>query len=147
MTNRTGATGSEPGSDPSARTEITAQTERYAGALRDNDTAGILALWTDDGVYLDATTPTVVGRAALDSMFQGIFAAARVVDVSLEIEEIMVDRDLAFERLSFMETVHPHGAEPMAVRGRAFLVWRRGPDGTWRIARGIGTPLPDAPSH
>jgi ketosteroid isomerase-like protein len=59
----------------------------------------------------------------------------------LSIDEILVSGDLAVVRDLWGETVHFPGTPKVAVRDiRSFEVWRRQPDGKWRITRWISAP-------
>ncbi|MEX0692425.1 MAG: nuclear transport factor 2 family protein [Gemmatimonadales bacterium] len=126
----------------SIRDSVAAGMRRYATALRNNDPAGVAALWTDDAVYMDAGTPTVVGRVALDSLVQGIFATNRLTEVTENTDEILVSQDMAVQRGTYLETLQPQSGAAVTLRGRYLFVWRRQADGSWKIARGMGTPAP-----
>jgi uncharacterized protein (TIGR02246 family) len=128
------------------RDSITALMTEYVTALRNNDPSGVTALWTDDAVYMDAGTPTVIGRAAFDSLVQGIFSTSRLTEVTENTDEILVDHDLAVQRGRYLEVLQPQRGTPVTLRGRYLFVWRRQPDGTWKIARGMGTPTPEPPA-
>ena len=59
----------------------------------------------------------------------------------LSIDEILVSGELAVVRDVWGETVHFPGTAKVAVRDiRSFEVWRRQPDGKWRITRWISAP-------
>lgn len=137
-----------PASPPSVdagavRDSITAAMGQYVTALRNNDPAGVTGLWADDAVYMDAGSPTAVGRAAFDSVVQGMFSTGRLTEVTENTDEILVDHDIAVQRGTYAETLQPQRGAPVALRGRYLFVWRRQPDGSWKIARGMGTPNPE----
>lgn len=134
----------QPAVDAAAvRDSITALMNQYVTALRNNDPAGVTALWADDAVYMNAGTPTVVGRAAFDSVVHGIFATARLTEVTEDTDEILVDHDIAVQRGTFLEILQPQRGDPVTLRGRYLFVWHRQADGSWKIARGMGTPSPE----
>jgi steroid delta-isomerase len=59
---------------------------------------------------------------------------------ALEIEEIIVSGDLAVARVSWTLISTPVGAEPETQIERGIDIFRRQPDGVWRIARFIAYP-------
>ena len=61
---------------------------------------------------------------------------------ALEIDEVIVSGDLAVVRDTWTET--PRAEPAKARRFRSFEVWRRQPDGSWKIARWIDGPIQPA---
>ncbi len=129
-----------PARDASAdRAAVNAAMDAYIAAIRSGDTTVITRFWVEDAVYMAPTTPTVHGRAALDSLHRSVVRTARVTDVSVRTEETVVDQELAFQTATYSETLQPAHGAPNVIRGRLLFVWRRQADGTWRIARAMGT--------
>jgi ketosteroid isomerase-like protein len=104
-----------------------------------------LAQWVDQfnsGDYQAAATiwaPDLIGvipGGPDDSYEREVTGARRTprssVRFALTIDEVLVDGDLAVVRDSWTET-----GGPKEVRFRSFEVWRRQPDGVWRISRWI----------
>ena len=58
---------------------------------------------------------------------------------ALEINEVIVSGDLAVVRDTWTET--PRAEPAKARRFRSFEVWRRQPDGSWKISRWIDGPI------
>ena len=124
---------------------IRAAMSGYVNALRNNDPASVSGFWTPDAVYMNAGSPTVVGRAGFDSMVRGTFATGRLTEVTANTDEILIDRATAVHRGTYSETFQPQRGPIVHLRGRYMIVWRRQPDGIWKIARGVEMPLPAAP--
>ena len=134
------------------RDAIAAAAQAYARALEIGIPDTVMRYWTDDALYVNIGIPTLRNRAALDSVFALVHSAWRDVKASITTDEIAVDRDLAYQIGSYSETFRLASgvtqqlqgrtltsAAPQQVRGRFMFIWRRQPDGSWKIARAIGT--------
>ena len=137
------------------RNAIAAASSAYAKALENGTPDSVLRWWVSDPVYINRGIPTLRGRRALDSVFTLVHSAWHDVKASIETDEIAVSGDLAYQIGSYSEsfrltagvTQRLQGrtltsAAPDTLRGRFLFVWRRQSDGSWRIARAIGTDLP-----
>jgi ketosteroid isomerase-like protein len=60
------------------------------------------------------------------------------------VNEVMVSGSLAVVRDSWRFTTNPGSADSSVSSVRSFEVWRRQPDGAWKIARWISAPEPSA---
>ena len=116
--------------------------KEYTATIKTNDATKIAAWWTEDAVYIDRKSPTVRGRAGLDSMLKATFATVRVSDASVETDEIAVSGDVAYFIGRYSEDIQPLQGAPLHDRGRIMFLWKRQPDGSWKIARGVGTESP-----
>jgi uncharacterized protein (TIGR02246 family) len=121
------------------RAAVSAAMDAYITAHRTNDAAAILGFWTSDGVAMFVGMPTIRGQVALDSLFRSYLAAMRITDFTVRTDETTVEGDLAVQLGTFSETLQPRQGAAQVVRGRFLFVWRRQADGTWKIARGMGT--------
>ncbi len=97
------------------------------------DTDTVLSLMTDDAVFLVAGQEPF-GKTAFAA------AADRMrgmrLEGSAEVRELQVQGDLAFSRTYLQVTMKPASAERAVRRqGYAMTIFRKGPDGLWRLAR------------
>lgn len=131
----------------SARESVAAAWRACAQTVRNNDPAGILNCWTEDGVYMAAGAKTASGRAALDLMIQGIFSTVRITDLTDHVDEILVDGNVAVQRGWYVETLQPKsGAAAITLRHRYLFVWRRERGRGWKIARAMANEAPEGES-
>ncbi len=134
------------------RAAIAATAQAYGHALEIGLPDTVMRYWTDDALYINLGLPTLRNRAAFDSVFAQVHSAWRDVKASITTDEITVDRDLAYQIGSYSETFHLvagvsqrlqgrelTAAAPQELHGRFMFIWRRQPDGSWKIARAIGT--------
>jgi len=108
--------------------------EAYLAALRTNNTDSILAHWGDTATVLPPNDTILRDRAALRTWADAFVRQLRVVDARFSESEVMVDGDLATERVAFALTLQPvAGGAPVTEVGKGLHVYRRGPDGTWKL--------------
>ncbi len=66
-------------------------------------------------------------------MFAARFKAARFIDVAIATVSVQVEGDTAYETGTNRVTVQAGDAPPVTRTGRYLTVWKRQPDGVWRI--------------
>ena len=90
--------------------------------------------------------PAVHGRAAMRKLFEAIVAGVKPELVS-QVDELEIKGDWAWTVAKFVITYTPtDGAAPTKDFGRSILIYEKGRDRRWRIARDIDTPSPDGES-
>jgi uncharacterized protein (TIGR02246 family) len=105
-----------------------------------------VALFTDDAVCMLPNQPPVVGKNAWRADMRKRFERSIVADHSSISEEVVVFGDWAFERHN--ETAR-YTSKATGESNQAFFkgvfIFRRQPDGSWKIARYIsnGSPAPE----
>lgn len=108
-------------------------------AMQDANNAGDVAAWVDgfapDAVYMAPGMPSVTDPAGLRAVAETGFAQART-DVALVPEEVEIAGDWAFARIRVEGTATLlDGGETIEIDMKELVVFRRQPDGSWRIAR------------
>ena len=102
------------------------------------DIEGWVALFADDAVYLPEGRPPVTTREGLEGAAVSQFSRYRP-NIQITADEIQVLGDWAFARTTVTGTLTPHrNANPIRVEGKEIALYRRQPDGGWKIARLIG---------
>lgn len=110
--------------------------DQYAEMVGAGDFEGWLSLWAEDGVQMPPDEATRVGKAAIRDGMKPAFDA---MDMSLtihEVEDAQVwgDRGLTRCRYSLALTPKSGGGRIDAMPdGKALTLYRRQPDGTWKI--------------
>jgi ketosteroid isomerase-like protein len=102
-----------------------------AEAFEDPDPTAWVNCYTEDAIFPGPGSPTIEGRAAL------LAVAPQIAISSMEIVA-----DSTIEAGDFAATTGratwvsgPRDSGAPTVRRRFLMVWRRDPDGRWRIAR------------
>jgi ketosteroid isomerase-like protein len=118
--------------------EIRSRLARWVEAFNGGDLKTAAQVWAPD---LIGWAPEGADDTYASEMESATRAAGKppTVTYGLEINEIIVSGDLAVVRDTWTETPR---SEPVKVRRfRSFEVWRRQPDGAWKIARWIDGPV------
>ena len=104
--------------------------EALVAADNDSDLDALIAVFTDDVVFMLADEPTLTGKEALRSWY---FVGP---GYEMSSDEVVVAGDWAFDRGSW--SAHDD-------RGRYIVILQRQPDGSWKYSRvvGIGSPPPE----
>ena len=106
----------------------------YVTAINSNDVDTLMSNLTDDIVYQAPGAPEVIGKAAVKDWVAGYFDAYRTKWEKTSIG-FTLSGDWAFERYTYKstDTDKKTGAVTSDV-GKGINVFRRGPDGKWRVA-------------
>lgn len=107
----------------------------YVDAINSNDLETLLAVLTDDVVFMAPNDKPYVGKDAVRPWLEGYLAAYRT-HWDKPVQEFVVAGEWAFERYSYTSTDTPRaGGDPLVDTGWGFVVYHRDADGTWRVAR------------
>ncbi len=101
------------------------------------DITGWVELFADDMVYMPDGGPPVTTRDALEGAAVSHFSRYRP-NLQSSTEEIQVLGDWAFARTTVSGTLTPRGGNPIRVDRKEMAIYRRQPDGSWKVARLIG---------
>ena len=127
---------------------VAAVLDRYQDALNAADTAAVLPLYAEDGVFMAPFGPSSVGAAAVREAYDAVFRAIRLSVKFAVAEVVVMAPDWAFARTNSAGTVtiHATGARSTEANQELFLL-RKGAEGAWKIARysfSTTNPMPGA---
>lgn len=102
------------------------------------DESDFLEFFTDDVVWLPPGAPDIVGKEACREMVQGLLSDTTFDQITSTNEKIMVAGEWAFHQYhaSMIATSKADGAASQ-MRLRAFRLFRKQEDGSWKIMRYI----------
>lgn len=133
----------EPAAEQVATTEadeeaISGLQATYLAALDAGNAEQYAAVFTDDGVLMVPNAPPVNGSEAIGAYIQAGFDQTDFENHDISTAEMMVLGDWAFARGTLMGTIaeQPDG-EPLESTRSWVMIFRRQPEGSWRIARYI----------
>lgn len=136
------ATPQAAGSDPvttiaSAREAIEVANSSWLPQMKRGDAAGVAAAYADDGVLLTSNGTALRGRAAIAARYRTeLTVLGKVVDGGLVQEGVTVSGGMIYEWGHGWLAFQKEGKRQVS-SGPYFTVWRRGPDGSWRILRNL----------
>ena len=113
---------------------IEATLKTYETALNASDTDAVLALYTEDGVFMPTEAPTAVGKEQIRAAYEHVFGTIKF-DIVFSIDEIVQHGDFAFARTlsKGKVTVLGKGVTLPAEHRELFVLKKTGDD--WKIAR------------
>jgi uncharacterized protein (TIGR02246 family) len=120
----------------------------YEAALNASDTAAVIPLYADDGVFMPPYRQSAVGKAAVRQAYDAVFKAI-TLRVKFNLAEIVeMSSEWAFARTNSAgtNTVNATGARS-AEANQELFIFRKGPDGAWKIARYSFSTTNPAPKH
>lgn len=125
----------QPAADIEAINEVR---ERENTAFLGGDADSYVALFTDDCLVMPPSSSRIRGRAALRSWLQGVHDQSAFAGGETKSLETIVVADCALDLYEARRTVAPKaGGEAVEERYRGMHIYRRQPDGKWRIAQEI----------
>ena len=114
------------------RRQIEQVNARFEQAFRAGDAATIASLYTEDAKMLPPDATEVVGREAIQALWQGAIGDG-VKDLTLGAIDVEACGDLAYEVGSFSIQVPAENNTMRTAGGNYLVIWQRGADGEWRL--------------
>ncbi len=107
----------------------------YERVLNASDVAGVVKLYTEDGVFMSPNNPSAVGIHQVEAAYTGAFQA---IDLNVEFDiveiEVIAD-DWAFARTNSSGTTTINATGDKIPEGNQELFVLQKIDGDWKIAR------------
>ncbi len=127
---------------------IAAFNVKYLKAINDGDINALSALTDDDHIALAPGSAPLLGKAANDAVNGRAYQQFRIDEHWTPLETV-IDGNLAYQRGSFTVVATPKaGGTARNVAGSFLRIYRRQPDGSWRMTRDMfNTGPPDSPAH
>jgi uncharacterized protein (TIGR02246 family) len=134
--------------EAAARAAITPRLAMIGDVFGKKDAAGVSGLFTDDAVWIlpDASTfkgkdEIQKGATAFFTLFDSVSAPTEVIDKAIVVSDSEV---IAFVTGKY--TMYPKGKKTGEAHANRFSdYWKKGSDGTWRIAYEVNADGPETP--
>jgi len=109
--------------------------DRYVEAINSDDLERVMAMLTDDVVFMPPGSPRLVGKDAVRAWAEP-YVAAYEPNWEKTSLELIVSGDWAFEQYAYVENDRARdGGAPLQDEGKGIIIYHRGSDGEWRVAR------------
>jgi uncharacterized protein (TIGR02246 family) len=114
--------------------QINAVLLQYETGLNSEDTTGIVALYTQDGIFVPQHFPAQVGIKLVEEAYKRVFQMLKL-DVTFTIHEVEVFGGLAYARTTSRgtQTLRAENLQTDEYNNELFVFRREGED--WKIAR------------
>ena len=124
---------------------ITAFNAKYLKALNDEDIETLASLTTEDHILISSGRAPTVGKAANDAANARVFKQFDIVETWTPVETV-VDGNLAYQRGTFTVEATPRaGGSTTKTSGNFLRIYRRQPNGEWRMTRDMFNSTPATP--
>ena len=140
--------GTRPAKRPSLAADeaaIAAFNKRYVQAINDGDIVTLGSLTTEEHIMIAPGRAPIVGKPANDAANARAFQQFKIDEKWLPLETVVAG-DWAYQRGTFTVAATPKaGGEPRNTRGSFLRIYRRQPDGSWRMIRDMFNSESSAP--
>ncbi len=118
------------------KTAIISLLSAYEAALNTSNTAAVMPLYAEDGVFMPPNNQPAVGAAAIRQAYDAVFKAIKLSLKFTMAEVVQVAPNWAFARTNSAGTVTVNAAGAKAAEANQELfIFKKGADGMWKIAR------------
>jgi uncharacterized protein (TIGR02246 family) len=109
---------------------------KYEDALNASNTDAVMPLYSEDGVFMPPYSQSAIGTAAVRQAYDAVFKAIKLTVKFNEAEIVEIAPDWAFARTNSAGTVtiNATGAKS-AEANQELFIFKKGKDGSWKIAR------------
>lgn len=119
------------------RASIARVSSSLVQAVNTSDVRAVLEAWSSDGTIMPPHHPPVRGHEALSAYFRALFAR-RKLRFAFTSAVIELAGDLAVEHVTYLATAWPAAGGPaLEDGGKGLHVYRRQPDGGWKLTHDI----------
>ncbi|MBV8188008.1 MAG: SgcJ/EcaC family oxidoreductase [Alphaproteobacteria bacterium] len=139
-----GAAGASGGAGASAKDEaaIRQTLASYGDALNGGKTAAVLPLYAEDGVFMPPYSQSAVGKEAVKKAYDAVFDELKFHVKFTVAELVVMSPTWAYARTNSAGTTDHHSTgKTIAEANQELFIFKKGDDGTWRIARYSFSPI------
>jgi uncharacterized protein (TIGR02246 family) len=123
-----------------ARRGIQAGNAAYIAASKRADAKALAQVYDPEGARLNEGGAVARGRSAIADDVGKFVGRVGPVRVTLETKDLWLVGDSAYETGMWSYTFQPKGHAEQRIGGHYVTVWKRQPDGGWKIWADLGVP-------
>ena len=124
--------------DPAmVRSAIDSANARFAAAMTKGDAATMSLNYADDASVFLPNTKAAHGRAEIEKLMAGMFSTTSIPAAKFTTADMIVSGDYAIETGAYEMTMKPKTGKAINDVGKYITVWKKQPDGSWKILRDI----------
>lgn len=116
---------------------IDSSNAKFTADMTKGDVAGMSSVYADDATVFAPNTKAAHGRAEIDKANTGMLSQISVSGFKLAVTDLIISGDYAIESGTYEMTVKPKTGKEMRDVGKFVAVWKKQPDGSWKIIKDI----------
>jgi uncharacterized protein (TIGR02246 family) len=124
-----------------ARVAIELANAKFSEAFARGDAKALAAMYTSDAIACPPDSEMIRGSEAIGEYWKATRDGG-VQSVALTTDDVGRSGDIAYAVGKVSLTVQPVGNEPTTAAAKYVVVWKRQPDGSWKLHRDIWNGLP-----
>jgi uncharacterized protein (TIGR02246 family) len=125
--------------DPEIRQSIDAGNAKYIDAFAKSDAGALAGLYDESGSRFSPKGVVVRGRPAIAESVAGFMKSVTgPIKVSIETQDLWLVDNLVYETGKYTYTFTPPGKSETRTGGHYVTIWKRQPDGGWKIIADMG---------
>lgn len=124
-----------------ARVAIEAANAKFSQAFARGDAKALAAMYTSDAIAFPPDSEMIRGNEAIGAFWKATRDGG-VQSATLTTDDVGRSGDIAYEVGKVSLTIRPVGNEPTTAVAKYVVVWKRQPDGSWKLHRDIWNSLP-----
>ncbi|MBA7475845.1 hypothetical protein ES707_11219 [subsurface metagenome] len=110
--------------------------DKYSIAMNAENPDLWISLWDENGIQMPPGAPAVVGKPAIEKGIHESYQALDWEEFTIYLEEVKVAGDWGFARGTYSASITPKaGGETAFLDGKYLTIFKRQPDGSWKIFR------------
>jgi uncharacterized protein (TIGR02246 family) len=124
-----------------ARAAIELANAKFSEAFARGDAKALSAMYTSDAIAFPPDSEMIRGNEAIGEFWKATRDSG-VQSAALTTDDVGRSGDIAYEVGKVSLTIQPVGKEPTTSAAKYVVVWKRQPDGSWKLHRDIWNSLP-----
>jgi ketosteroid isomerase-like protein len=121
-----------------ATDQLLAVSQAFSAALKARDLDRLAALLDPEAIWMPPNDTSLFGAEEVREWWKEYFDYFRLTSISESEREVTINGELAIEQTNYMVVITPvKGSTRIRDDGRWLRVWKRQPDGSWKMWRAM----------
>jgi uncharacterized protein (TIGR02246 family) len=133
-TTQQASTSASPRTASAVRRQIEQAAARFSETFNRGDIAALAAMYDTGAVVFAPNAPPMAGRQNIEAFWSGARQQG-FKTLDLVVNSVEPIGNHAIELGSYTLVIQPPGQAEMTDRGKYMVIWKRQPDGTWKLYR------------
>jgi uncharacterized protein (TIGR02246 family) len=121
------------------RDALEAARRTFIAAMKRGDFTALAALYAEDAIVVPQTSEIRRGSTAIRKFFRNWLSSTKVREFEVTTEDLRLDGNTAYTVGTYRMSCEDASGERISDEGKYLIVYERGPNGEWRIARDMSS--------